>query len=280
MMDYYKVTYIVEPREPFSELLMDALGEIGFESFEDTDNGFAGYVPEQFFDEELLRNIELPLAEDYTPKMSYQCEKVKQENWNAQWESNFQPVLVGQDCYVRAPFHEPIEGIRYEIVIMPKMSFGTGHHETTYMMLEYGLEVPVQGLNILDMGCGTAVLAILAAMRGAAQLTAIDIDEWAYENSLENVKSNNCPFIKVYQGDASLLGNEVFGVIFANINRNILLADMHAYSKVCAKGGILLMSGFYTEDLPIIESCAREHGFEKCSHKSRNNWVAASFKKM
>jgi len=277
-MDYYKVTYKVSPLEPFSELLMDSLGELGFESFEDTPDGFIGYVPENLFDAQALNGIELPFGEE-RPVLSFTFEKIAQQNWNAQWESNFEPVKVGNRCYVRAPFHESLPECEFEIVIMPKMSFGTGHHETTHMMLEYVLETHMKEQAVLDMGCGTAVLAILAAIRGAAPVTAIDVDEWAYENSLENVNMNHVPHIRVHQGDASLLGGDIYDVVLANINRNILLADMDAYSGVCKDGGWLIMSGFYLDDLPVIEACAKEAGFHKQSHKTRNNWVAAAFKK-
>lgn len=278
-MDYYKVIYQVHPLEPFSELLMDALGELGFESFEDTEDGFIGYVPENLFDAQALQGIELPFGEESEPKVSFVFEKIAQQNWNAQWESNFEAVEVGTRCYVRAPFHESRPECEFEIVIMPKMSFGTGHHETTHMMLEYVLETNVKEQAVLDMGCGTAVLAILAAMRGAMPVTAIDVDEWAYENSLENVSMNHVPFIRVQQGDAALLGQDMYDVVLANINRNILLADMDAYSAVCKQGGWLIMSGFYLDDLDAIEARAAATGFQKQSYKTRNNWVAAAFKK-
>ncbi|HLT49830.1 MAG TPA: 50S ribosomal protein L11 methyltransferase, partial [Aequorivita sp.] len=187
------------------------------------------------------------------------------------------PIEVDGKCTVRAPFH-PDKNFEYEIVIEPKMSFGTGHHETTFMMLQFILENNFKGKSVLDMGCGTAVLAILAEMRGASKLDAIDIDEWCFENSLENIERNNCENISVFLGDAKLLSDKKYDVIIANINRNILLSDMDTYRKCLEKGGILYLSGFYNEDLPIIKEACNNLGFTFVENKEKNKWVAAKFK--
>src|SRR5690606_35835021 len=197
--------------------------------------------------------------------------------WNQEWEKNFEPIEVDGKCTVRAPFH-PQKNFEDEIVIEPKMSFGTGHHETTFMMLQFILENDFEDKSVLDMGCGTAVLAILAEMRGASVLDAIDIDEWCFENSKENILKNNCENISVHLGDASLLREKSYDVIIANINRNILLNDMEIYSNSLNGGGDLYVSGFYSEDLPIIKTCCNNLGFEFVENKEKNKWVAAKFK--
>ena len=198
-------------------------------------------------------------------------------NWNEEWEKNFEPIVIADACAVRAPFHKPFN-VQYEIVIEPKMSFGTGHHETTFMMLQFILENTFEGKTVLDMGCGTAVLAILAEMRGASKVDAIDIDDWCVENSEENVLRNHCKYISVKLGDASVLPtSETYDTIIANINRNILLNDMEIYSKGLKMGGELYLSGFYKEDLPIIIECCNKLGLQFVENKEKNNWIAAKF---
>ncbi|MGB2758985.1 MAG: 50S ribosomal protein L11 methyltransferase, partial [Maribacter stanieri] len=202
--------------------------------------------------------------------------EIEQENWNATWEQNFQPIIIDDVCMIRAPFHDKIK-VEYDIVIEPIMSFGSGHHETTHMMLQHILQLDVKDKTVLDMGSGTGVLAILAGMRGATTIDAIDIDNWCYLNAKENVERNNMDFISVYEGDAALLKGKKYDLIIANINRNILLADMPKYVQSLNSGGVLLLSGFYTEDLDMItQKCVDlELKFEK--NLERNNWVAAKY---
>jgi ribosomal protein L11 methyltransferase len=258
----------------FTELIMARLGEAGFESFSETEEGLLAYIPSSQFDPAMLNN---PLLWPEGVEVEYTWAVIPEENWNAVWESNFEPVTLAGRCHIRAPFHPAMPDMEYEIVIEPKMSFGTAHHETTALMIEYLIDLPVKGLTVLDMGCGTGVLAILAAMRGAAKITAIDNDEWAYRNSLENVEKNKTTGIDVYLGDATLLKEMKFDFIIANINRNILLNDMEAYCQSLNKGGTLLMSGFYAQDLVAIKASAESQGLKYKSHRERNNWVAACF---
>ncbi|WP_424656351.1 50S ribosomal protein L11 methyltransferase, partial [Capnocytophaga granulosa] len=200
-------------------------------------------------------------------------------NWNEEWEKNFSPIVVEDLCTVRANFH-PVPNTRYDIVITPKMSFGTGHHETTYMMLQQLLPLSLEGAKVLDMGCGTGILAIMAALRGAHDITAIDIDPWCVENATENVQQNNCSFITIKEGDVSLIAGEQYNLILANINRNILLSDIPAYTQALLPQGLLLVSGFYEEDLPAIKEKCQEVGLTYLSHIERNRWVSAKFQRL
>jgi len=260
----------------YAELILARLGELGFESFEETGEGLLAYIPSSEFDPAILNNPDLwPEGID----VEYTWAVIPEQNWNAVWEENFEPVTLAGRCHIRAPFHPVIPGIEYEIIIEPKMSFGTAHHETTALMIEYLLEEPVEGLTVLDMGSGTGVLAILAAMRGATDIIAIDNDEWAYRNAIENVERNKSRGISVYLGDAGLLNNDKkFDFIIANINRNILLKDIEVYCKSLEKGGTLLMSGFYFEDIAAISDAAALSGLTYQGHKERNKWVAVCYK--
>jgi ribosomal protein L11 methyltransferase len=258
----------------YAELIMAALGELGFESFVETDDGLLAYIQSHAFDPGILNNVSL-WPEGANPEYSWQS--IEDQNWNAIWESNFEPVTIDGQCRVRAPFHEKDSTIEYDILIEPKMSFGTAHHETTAQMISLLLQTDVKGKSLLDMGCGTAVLAILAAMKGASQITAIDNDDWAYQNALENVERNNFPNISVYQGDASMLKGRKFNIILANINRNILLNDMEHYRDSLTPGGTLMMSGFYTEDVDVITAKAKELGFKKTGQTERNKWATATY---
>ncbi len=276
-MDYRKVTVTLHPfNQDSADIMIAMLGELGFESFVETETGFEGYIPNHLFKEALMDEVELPV-EDVT--FTYTHELIPDQNWNKVWEENyFSPILIGNECLVRGPFHQKNSEVKYDILIEPKMSFGTGHHETTSMVLEYILKLALNGKKVLDMGCGTGILGILASMRGAAKVKGIDIDQWCYENSMENIAINSIENMSVEVGDASLLGSESFDVILANINRNILLADMHRYVSVLAPGGALIMSGFYSEDLPVIDETARKLNLSKISSKINNNWVAVAYR--
>lgn len=274
-MNYLEYTFTVNPLQPGVEILIAELGYAGFESFVETENGVTAYIQKEEWKESMLEDIQILASEEFT--ISFESSEIEQVNWNAEWEKNFDPIEVDGKCLVRAPFH-PQTKVPYEIVIEPKMSFGTGHHETTYMMLQHILENDFKGKTVLDMGCGTAVLAILAHMRGAATLDAIDIDEWCVENSEENIQRNDCKNITVRLGDASLLAGKSYEVIIANINRNILLNDMSIYRDCLSKEGELYLSGFYSEDLNIIKDCCNKLGFTFVDKKERNNWIAAKFR--
>lgn len=279
---YLGYTFTITPRDPATEILIAELGYAGFESFTETSHGVIAYIQkEEAFPygealdfEKLLTTIQILNSNEF--KITYTAEEIEQVNWNEEWEKNFEPIEVDGKCAVRAPFHEKT-GVEFDIVIEPKMSFGTGHHETTYMMIKHLLKLDLKDKKTLDMGCGTGVLAILAEMRGAHPIDAIDIDNWCYLNSIENAERNSCKHITVYEGDASLLHTKNYDFIIANINRNILLQDIPAYAKILTDGGTLLLSGFYTEDIPLISEKCNEHGLYFVSNYERNNWVACRF---
>ena len=273
---YLGYHFIVEPKELGSEILIAELGEKPFESFIETDLGIVAYIQKDLWTEDVLEDIFILNSPEFT--ISYKVEEIDQVNWNEEWEKNFEPIDVDGKCHVRAPFHPKTEA-EFDIVIEPKMSFGTGHHETTHMMIQHLLELDVTGMKTLDMGCGTAILAILAEMKGAQPIDAIDIDNWCYLNSIENVERNHCHAITVYEGDAALLQNKQYDLIIANINRNILLNDMQTYVDCLNQDGLLLLSGFYTEDIPYIDESCTEKGLTYVKKFERNNWVSLKYVK-
>lgn len=281
-MKYIEVNITLGQNDPFRDLLVDALGNEGpYDSFVETPDGLKAYVQESLFDEAWLKG---QIEEMRTlTGCTYTFEALPDKNWNEEWEKQHTPVLVeaegGKKVWVRAPFHEHRDDVDYEIEIEPKMSFGTAHHPTTHLMLSYLTELDIAGRKVLDMGCGTAVLAILAKKRGADYVEAIDIDEWAYNNALENAQRNGVE-ITVRIGDATLLGDGRFDLIIANINRNILLADMAAYASVLQPGGTLLLSGFYESDVPVLQQHAESLGLRLDQQKVRQSWAALRLTKI
>lgn len=273
---YIGYHFTIAPLELGSEILIAELGEKAFESFIETETGVSAFVQKDLWSENILEDIQI--LENPEFKIDYTFEEIEQVNWNEEWEKNFEPIDVDGKCHVRAPFHEKTNA-EYDIVIEPKMSFGTGHHETTHMMIQHLLETDLVGKKTLDMGCGTAILAILAEMKGAQPIDAIDIDNWCYLNSIENAERNNCKHISVYEGDASLLVGKKYDVIIANINRNILLNDMQQYVACLNENGILFLSGFYTEDIPVISESCTSKGLTYVKQFEKNNWVALKFVK-
>jgi ribosomal protein L11 methyltransferase len=271
---YLGFHFAVEPKELGSEILVAELGELPFESFIESDFGVVAYIQKQFWTENILGDLHILSSPEFV--VSYTIEEIEQVNWNEEWEKNFEAIEVDGICHVRAPFH-PKTDAEYDIVIEPKMSFGTGHHETTHMMIQHLLDTDVAGKKTLDMGCGTAILAILAEMKGAQPIDAIDIDNWCYLNSIENVERNNCSQITVYEGEATLLKGKQYDVIIANINRNILLNDMQSYVDCLNKNGTLLLSGFYKEDIPFIDASCTEKGLTYVKKLERNNWVSLKY---
>ena len=267
---YFKVT----PIQPAVEILIAELGYTGFESFVENEDGVTAYIQKEEWYDSILEDIQILKSNEFT--ISYTFEDIEQVNWNAEWEKNFNPIIVDDQCSVRAPFHDKPD-TKYDIVIEPKMSFGTGHHETTHMMIQHILKNDMNGKSVLDMGCGTGVLAILAAMKGAKLVEAIDIDNWCYINSLENVERNGALDITVLEGDASVLENKTFDIIIANINRNILLKDMKTYKSCLNKGGNLFLSGFYDNDIPLITEEANKLNLTLKHQIERNNWVSLHF---
>ncbi|MBR6878169.1 MAG: 50S ribosomal protein L11 methyltransferase [Bacteroidales bacterium] len=259
------------------DMLTTMLGNIGFDSFMDDDITLKAYCTEDHRDdlavEELLR------MEVFHGIHLLGVEEMPDKDWNEVWEASYQPVVVNERCRVRAPFHDPDPSFEFDLVIEPKMSFGTANHETTAQIIQLMLETDFQGKDVLDMGSGTAVLAILAKKLGAAKTVAIDNDEWAYNNAFTNVALNGIDDIKIVLGDANAIGDERFDIVLANINRNILLRDMNRYVEAMRHGAHIFFSGFYTEDLESINTEALRLGLHYVRHLSKNNWVAAEFEK-
>ena len=278
-MDYIELLCKItaENTQEIIDILVAELNEIGFESYDEIDKGLNAYIVENLFNIEKVKQLQVNDIPD--TNIEYSFKVIKTQNWNAVWEKNFDPILIEDKCLIRAPFHKETPKVKFEIIIEPKMSFGTGHHETTYLMLKTMLDLDFKDKNVLDMGCGTGVLAILASLKGAHKITAIDIDEWAYNNTLENIEKNNCSNISVFQGDANLLKEQKFDIIIANINRNILLNDIKQYSKVLKSGGTLLLSGLYDKDLPMIKEETSNNNIDYISFYEKNSWVAAKFLK-
>lgn len=271
MQTFSHYTFDVSPAQPGVEILMAELSALNFEAFEERDNQLHAYVDENSKPANLEARVQLFQQSDFD--IEYSVDKVDPVNWNAEWERNFQPIKIA-NCQVRASFH-PEKDVDYDIVIDPKMAFGTGHHETTHLMLSYLLQEDVSDQNVLDMGCGTGVLAILAEMKKAAKIDAIDIDEWAVDNTEKNCKLNDCQKVNVFHGDAEELKDQEYDFIFANINRNILLADMSKYASVLTNNGVLFVSGFYEKDLISIQNEAEFQGLKLIDAASTDDWTAA-----
>ncbi|CAI8382874.1 MAG: Ribosomal protein L11 methyltransferase [Formosa sp. Hel3_A1_48] len=272
---YIAYYFEVEPLSPGVEILIAELGYAGFESFVETPKGATAYIQKKEHLPTMLENIFI--LQNTSFSIQYSFEEIEQVNWNAKWEENFHPILVDDRCAVRAPFHEK-SSAAYDIVIEPKMSFGTGHHETTHMMIQFILDTDFNDKTVLDMGCGTGVLAILAEMKGATTVEAIDIDQWCFLNSIENVERNSCQHIKVSKGDARILKSKKFDIIIANINRNILIQDIPTYATCLNANGLLFLSGFYNNDIPMIQEVCADYNLSLESQISRNDWVALKFK--
>ncbi|MDP9048507.1 MAG: 50S ribosomal protein L11 methyltransferase [Bacteroidota bacterium] len=279
-MDYYELLFTTLPAEDYrQDLLIDALGEIGFDSFEELSPGFKAYIPADKFSQAQLDKT-LSLYRDMF-NFSYEIMLIPQKNWNEVWESNFEPIEIGDKIFVRATFHTPRPEFKYEIVIDPKMAFGTGHHQTTAMMLEQILENNLADKNVLDMGCGTGILAIMASKLGASKITAIDNDPVCYESTIENAQLNNIYNITALCGSKEAIPDEKFDVVLANINRNILLDQMPRYAEVLKLNGEIYLSGFFfTTNLEQIITAARKHGLVYINHKESINWVAVKFVKL
>ncbi len=278
-MDYIELKVAVKPsNQEANEIIIAQLAELGFESFTENANGLSAFIKAP----EYTINIELKIKDILIPEKTQifcQIDRIKGQNWNAQWESNFEPIIVSNSCIVRASFHKSMPELDYNIIIDPKMAFGTGHHQTTHLMIEAILKENLTNKTVLDMGCGTGVLAILSEMKGARAITAIDIDIWAYHNTIENIQVNECRKIETHCGDVKLIEGKVFDVILANINRNILLADIKLYEKALLKSGKLILSGILKNDIPSITHNAKECGLTHITTETRDEWVMLSFQK-
>ena len=273
---YIEYNFKTSPKEPPTEILIAELGNVGFESFVENEDGVVAYIQKNDWNSSILDEVFVLNSKEFS--IEYSQKEIEQTNWNAEWEKNFNPIEVQGLVSIRAPFHENIN-LKYDIVIEPKMSFGTGHHETTHMMVQHLIDLDLENKKALDMGCGTGILAIFAEMKGANPIDAIDIDNWCYQNSLENVERNNCKNIFVFEGDSSLLINKKYDVIIANINRNILLMDIKTFTGCLNDTGVLLLSGFYEDDIPIIDAEVSKYNLKLEKVIEKNNWVALKYVK-
>lgn len=275
-MDYISIDFTLNPAEPYRELLLGELSLFEFESFEDTEDGLRAYIPKPLFKDSIFSEIDL--LDNVSVEISYKVQTIPEQNWNAVWEADFAPIEVDETCRVRAPFHSST-GAKYEVVIQPQMSFGTGHHETTWAMMRAILNLKINDLDVLDMGAGTGVLAILAEKKGARSVVAIDVDDWAFENAVENVALNSAVHITVEKGDGAKIGGRRFHIILANINKNVLLYDMSLYADSLHSDGVLLLSGFFESDVPDLKRKAEQCGLSLVEQIAKNNWAVMKLKK-
>ena len=278
-MKYFEFAFTTHPcTETVNDVLAAVLGDAGFESFVEREDGLTAYIQQSQCNEEEIKTAltGFPIPET---EITYSFVEAEDKDWNEEWEKNFfQPIIIGDRCVIHSTFHQDVPQAEYDIVINPQMAFGTGHHETTSLIIGELLESELNGKSLLDMGCGTSILAILARMRGAAPCTAIDIDEWCVRNSIENIELNGITDIAVEEGDASALkGKGPFDIVIANINRNILLADMKQYVACMRPGSELYMSGFYVDDIPVIRAEAERNGLTFVHQKEKNRWAAVRF---
>ena len=275
MNNYLEFNFNISPLQPWNEILMAELIEIGFDSFTEEHNGILAYIQKDLFDDKQLQEINMFSNE--AVEISYTYQEMPNINWNEEWEKNFEPINVENQVSIRAEFHSN-QNLPHEIIIQPKMSFGTGHHATTYLMIQQMLDMDFENKTVLDMGCGTSVLAIFAKQKGAGKTVAIDIDEWSVENSKENAERNNVD-LDISQGTADNLGAENFDIILANINRNILISDIPTYVSVLTDGGQLLLSGLCFFDVADILEVCNEQKLTLKRKLQREEWVSLLLEK-
>ena len=276
-MEYIEVDIKIEKSEVFSDIVVARLNEIEFETFLENDNGVRCYIQAKLFDKKKL-DIELYKIKQYT-KLNFNINHVAQKNWNEEWEKNFKPVQINSHCLIRSEFHNNSGNFKDEIIITPKMSFGTGHHETTFLMINELYNLDLNDKSILDMGSGTGVLSIVASKNGAKQVLGIDIDEWAFQNSIDNAKLNNTENISFLHGDIKLIENQDFDIILANINRNIIEKDIEGYYNLLIDKGDLLISGFLEEDVDFIINLSINNRFNVINKKNKGQWSMVHLRK-
>jgi len=276
-MNYTQISFKLNPdNQENREILVAMLSDLAFESFDESEEQVMGYIPGESVNLEEIMEITslLPFS------VQTANEIIPDKNWNEVWEKNyFKPLLIGNRCLVRAPFHTEFEPAEFELVIEPKMAFGTGNHETTTLVAEQILNMDLVGKTVLDMGCGTGILGMLASLKGAKSVIAIDIDTWSFESTVENARLNNILNLQAKLGDASLLGTETYEIIFANIHKNVIISDLPKYESVLQSGGKLFLSGFYTHDMPDVKAKAESLGLIDTGFQEKNSWVVYSFKK-
>ncbi|MBX7051248.1 MAG: 50S ribosomal protein L11 methyltransferase [Flavobacteriales bacterium] len=277
-MNYIELDFILEPLMPARDVLVAELADAGFDSFVETDDGVKAYIPEENFTDDIMKDMMVMKMPELS--ISYVKSMIEDQNWNAEWEKSFDPIDVEGKCLIRAPFHDASASHLYEIIIEPKMSFGTGHHATTYLMIAEMMDMDLNGKTVLDMGCGTGVLAVMAEKQQASDIDAIDIDEWAFENTLENVERNHCHHIQTIKGGAEAIPSQKrYDVILANINRNILTRDMHVYVNAMNTSSHILFSGFFVTDRRDIETVATSLGLQFVHQRERGEWTLLHFRK-
>ena len=277
-MIYTQISFKLNPDTTENrEILVAMLSDLAFESFDESEEQVMGYIPGESVD-----LVEIEAITSLLPfSVVTENEMIPDKNWNEVWEKNyFKPLLIGNRCLVRAPFHTEFEPAEFELVIEPKMAFGTGNHETTTLVAEQILNMDLTGKTVLDMGCGTGILGMLASLKGAKSVTAIDIDTWSFESTVENARLNNILNLGAKLGDASLLGTETFEIIFANIHKNVIINDLPVYESVLQSGGKLYLSGFYTYDMPDVKAKAESLGLIETGFQEKNNWVVYAFSKL
>jgi ribosomal protein L11 methyltransferase len=272
-MNYIELSFTFPEEGDFADIVAARLNEIEFESYVETKNGIDAYVQEILLDQKELEQVIFDLQSLFV--FDYSIKSIEQENWNSKWEESFNPVQINEDCVIRAHFHDKVD-CKHEIIITPKMAFGTGHHETTYLMMNQMFKLDLKNKSVLDMGCGTGVLAILSKMLGSSNTLGVDIDVWSYENSVENAVLNNISDIQFLKGDVNSLDGK-FDVILANINRNIILSDINKYIDLMHEDSDLLLSGFLSEDVKIIREKSEELNLKFISHKNKNRWNLLHF---
>ncbi|KAB1064449.1 50S ribosomal protein L11 methyltransferase [Salibacter halophilus] len=277
-MNWIEVAFTIQPSEPWSDLLPQDLADLGYESFSEENDKLLAYVTEDKYSETDLDALISQLPNHV--QVNYTTKTIADQNWNAEWEKNFDPIRIGKKLLVRAPFHQADNSVDMELVIEPKMAFGTGHHATTALIAERLLDMDLTDKRVLDMGCGTSILAIIAKKRGAGDILAVDIDEWSVRSSEENIAINNTPGIEVRLGDIDVVpADEKFDIIIANINRNIILRHLDHYAKLLPKGGVLLTSGFYKSDVPVVDETAKKLGLIHVDMTSKDKWAHVLYKK-
>ena len=271
---YRLFSFKVIPVKIGSEILIAQLSHLGFDSFEETNSGIDAYLENKKWKTNLLSNLNILSNPDF--KIEYSSKIIYPKNWNKIWESRFKPILINKDCVVRADFHSSLN-LKYEIIITPKMSFGTGHHETTSMVMNYILDLNLKNLKVLDIGCGTGILSILSEKKGALSIDAVDIDQWCYENTQENSRLNKCQLIKAFCGDINSIKESKYDIILANINKNIIISNISIYRDFLNTGGQLIISGFYDSEIVDIDMKAKAIKLELVSQKVKNSWASIHY---
>jgi ribosomal protein L11 methyltransferase len=275
-MDYIELNCLFDRKDIDPDILVAVLSSLGYESFMDSDTGIIAYIPSSNFNLQLIK--ETNIIKDKQGEIDFKHSLISERNWNTEWESAYEPVIFPGKCAIIAPFHEPCKDVPLNIIIEPKMSFGTAHHATTAMMIEMIHDFSPEGKSVADIGCGTGILAILSLKLGASRITAIDNDKWAYQNTLENFRKNNLPPSNVYQGEAEYIAGKKFDIILANINRNILISEIPIYRKSLVSDGLLILSGFYIDDIPDILEVCKQNNLRLVKKREHENWVALAVK--